>query len=341
MSNSIDTPDHGSTHTWHDGFGGEVTAGEDLRHWAHHDLAVLRDGRIATAAPAGGLAILEPDGRLHRLVSTDTNEIHGMTVIHDDGIDLLWLADCGFAMQAGDDGQYAPAGRGTRGPRAVLVDLDGAERRSISRPDHPAYEAALYLPTHVAADEERLGGSGSVWVADGYGASLVHCFSPDGSLELTLDGTEGAGRFDCPHAVFIDRRREPRLLVADRGNARVQVYDLDGTFSHCFGEGVLTSPSAFATVDDTLVVAELNARLVLLDGDDAFAEELFPGGDVVERPGWPNALDDDARPIRPPLMAEAFNSPHGLAADADGRLLVSEWLIGGRMVELRPTPDDA
>lgn len=340
-SDHEDPPMTPSTHTWHDGFGGDDAAGEQLRHWAHHDLAVLRDGRIVTPAPEGGLVILDAGGVVVDRVETDTNEIHGMTAIIDDDRELLWLADCGFVMRAGDDGQYAPAGRGSRGPRAVLVDLEGTEIRSLGVPEHEAYADALFLPTSVVEDEVRLGGSGDVWVADGYGASLVHCVAPDGSRRLTLDGTENAGRFDCPHNVFIDRRRPaPRLLVSDRGNARVQTYDLAGQPLGSFGDEVLTSPSAFATFDDQLVIAELHARLVILDRDDRLVAELFPGGEVIERPGWPNALVGDA-PVRPPLVPEQFNSPHGLAVDADGRVLVSEWLIGGRLVELRPatTPE--
>ncbi len=30
-----------------------------------------------------------------------------------------------------------------------------------------------------------------------------------------------------------------------------------------------------------------------------------------------------------------FNSPHSLAADANGNLYVSEWLIGGRYTKLK------
>ena len=36
----------------------------------------------------------------------------------------------------------------------------------------------------------------------------------------------------------------------------------------------------------------------------------------------------------PQLRPGLFNSPHGLAADADGHLYVAEWLIGGRTIKL-------
>ena len=85
----------------------------------------------------------------------------------------------------------------------------------------------------------------------------------------TLSGDEGAGRFSCPHAVFIDRRgaKTPEVYIADRSNKRVQVYGLDGRFHRSFGEGFLNSPSGFAQWGDLLVVAELYGRLAALDAN--------------------------------------------------------------------------
>jgi len=34
------------------------------------------------------------------------------------------------------------------------------------------------------------------------------------------------------------------------------------------------------------------------------------------------------------LETGKFNSPHGLAVDAQGNLFVAEWLIGGRFIRL-------
>ena len=34
------------------------------------------------------------------------------------------------------------------------------------------------------------------------------------------------------------------------------------------------------------------------------------------------------------LIAGKFNSPHGLAVDADGNIFVAEWLVGGRINKL-------
>jgi len=136
--------------------------------------------------------------------------------------------------------------------------------------------------------------------------------------------------------VFIDRRKaEPELYVADRGNHRIQVYGLDGTFRRVIGEDFLTSPSAFAVTGDTLVVSELYAAVALLDADDNLIATVGADPAATERPGWPNAAAD-GKVDRAPVHACAFNSPHGIAADPSGAIYVSEWLVGGRLIKLEP-----
>jgi hypothetical protein len=206
-----------------------------------------------------------------------------------------------------------------------------------------------YCPCGTAVDEERLGGSGDVWVADGYGSSVVHRFDSSGRHLSTLTGDEGAGRFNCPHAVFIDRRggKAPELYIADRGNKRVQVFSLDGRYLRTFGESFLNSPSGFAQWGNVLVIAELYGRLTALDSGDQLIGYIGtdPNApeqqDWPERPGWPNALAGNGRAQPPDLPApHQFNSPHSLAVDVDGNLHVSEWLIGGRYTKLTVQPAD-
>jgi hypothetical protein len=144
---------------------------------------------------------------------------------------------------------------------------------------------------------------------------------------------------NCPHAIVIDRRRaEPELYVADRRNARVQVYGLDGTFRRTVSGVDFVSPSALAIWREHLIVAEhRGARLTVLDRDDRLVEYVGRDDAASRRPGWPNAVSADGRAIAPELSTGRFNSPHGVAAADDGTLYVAEWLIGGRLVRLGPS----
>lgn len=123
--------------------------------------------------------------------------------------------------------------------------------------------------------------------------------------------------------------------VADRSNGRVQVYSLDGEFKRSFGQDFMITPSAFAPYGEFLIVAELNARLTVLDADDRLVTHLGDNHEVADAPGWPNMLDRRGLPTRTDrLRPGKFNSPHGLATDRDGNIYVSEWLIGGRYIKL-------
>jgi len=289
---------------------------------------------IAFDPETSDIVIRSRSGQVKQRWDAGTTEAHGLTVVEHEGAEAVWIVDPGFVVPRSPNGEYKPA-RGN-GAQAVLFRLDGTRLRSLERPAIPAYESGHYCPTSVAVDEVRFGGSGDIWLADGYGSNLVHRFDADGNHLQTLDGSTGAGRFDCPHAVFLDRRAvQPRLYVADRGNARLQVFAMDGSFLRVV-EGSLNSPSALASSGDLLYVAELNARLAVLDNDDVLLGYVSEGCAVTERPGWPNAQDEAGNPVRPPLTPGLFNSPHGLSVDPAGTVFVAEWLIGGRMPRLNP-----
>ena len=117
------------------------------------------------------------------------------------------------------------------------------------------------------------------------------------------------------------------------------MYDTDGRWLRTVGEGFLNSPSAFVTDGPNIVVGELYARLAVVDMDDRLVGYLGEDDQARQRPGWPNGLGPDEQPARNPnLQPGRFNSPHGLASDADGNIYVAEWLIGGRMIKLDHVP---
>ena len=319
--------------------------------WVHNAVVATNGGEII-GFHAGQLVAFDTEGQLLRVVETGLTEGHGITLVREDNDEFLWISDPGFVFSCGaDDGDpnWAPMfGKGvhcqTRTPRVVKMTLDGQIHSELAIPPRdpaiPAGPMGPYCPCGCAVDEERFGGKGDIWVADGYGSGVVHRFDKHGNHRSTLTGDEAGQRLACPHAIFIDRRKmAPELYVADRINTRVLVYDLDGRYLRTFGEQILNSPSDFAQWGDLLVVAELYGRVTVLDPEDQLLGYI--GGDPAAaqgwptRPGWPNALADDGHTEIPHLPRhDRFNSPHAVAADADGNLYVSEWLLGGRYTKL-------
>lgn len=306
--------------------------------WAHHGAAVTEDGDILTFhAARSELLVLDQTGRLLRSVPVDVVQGHGFTLVEEDGTPLLWIADTGAKARPQADGSYLVVPRGNGA--AVQISLDGSPRMRLDAPDISMYRTKPFRPTQVAVDERRFGGSGDIWIADGYGAEVVHRYHTSGMYIATLNGSEGAGLFAQPHSVFIDRRGQvPELYIADRLNRRIQVFDLNGRFQRSFGEGYLLSPSGFAPYGDYLLIAELDARIVVVDANDNRVGVIGRGSlEARQRPGWPNATAA-GRTVSPSIPPDEFNTPHAIATDRNGTIFVVEWLIGGRLVALIPRP---
>lgn len=282
------------------------------------------------------LLTLHPDGTLLHSVPVDIDEAHGLTYVSDGGVPYLWLADASVGRHPDTGYERNP---GTTNSNVVKVGLDARTAMSLVRPPHPAYATGKYRPTCVAVYEERFGGNGEIWVADGYGESYVHHFDRSGNYLGSLSGEQGGGRFQTPHALFVDRRRgEPELYIADRGNARIQVYGMDGHFRRLI-EGFLHRPTWMVAAGDLLILVEFTPpRVTILDGKDRLVGYLAEGPVILDRPGWPNELDAAGKPKRPSLEPGILNSPHSIAADAEGNLYLSEYMIGGRMPKLQKMP---
>ena len=80
-------------------------------------------------------------------------------------------------------------------------------------------------------NEAVVGPAGDIFVLQGHGKgdSRVLKFDKDGNFIKTWGGHgKGPGEFDLPHSLVFDT--QGLLYIADRNNARIQVFDADGTW---------------------------------------------------------------------------------------------------------------
>ena len=179
-----------------------------------------------------------------------------------------------------------------------------------------------YSPTNVA-----IAPNGDVYVGDGYGSSYINQYSSKGTYIRTFGGKgKGAGELDCPHGLIVDRREAtPTLMVADRGNRRLQVFSLDG--SHLRYIDGTQHPCHFSEHKGVMVVPDLWARVTLIDRKNTVIAQLGDAG--------PESWQAVRKGPRDGFPAGKFVCPHGACFDRDGNIYVVEWVEVGRVTKLR------
>ena len=201
---------------------------------------------------------------------------HGLRVDRDENV---WVTDIGTHRVF----KFDPAGKLLL---ALGTGKPGQDDNQFDRPTDVAF-----------------GSNGEFYVSDGYGNTRVLKFSAEGKLIKTW-GTpgKGAGQFNLPHAIVVDATG--RVLVGDRENNRIQVFDSEGTLLETW---VGFAPYGLAFDDQgVLFVATGREHEVLC---------LDASGKVQRRWGQKGNAPGE------------FDLPHMLAFDASGNLYVAE--VGG------------
>lgn len=206
---------------------------------------------------------------------------HGLRVDRDDNV---WVTDIGHHTVL----KFSPQGK-------LLLALGRVDRPGTG-------DDQFNKPTDVA-----FGLKGEVYVSDGYGNSRVMKFSAKGKFLMSW-GRRGKGRgeFHLPHSILVDAKG--RVLVGDRENNRVQVFDSQGR--------LLKIWTGFAPYG---MAFDAQGHLFVADGRANAVLQISKSGKVIGQWG------------RKGKRPGEFNLPHMLAADSAGNLYVAE--VGGRRLQ--------
>jgi hypothetical protein len=178
-------------------------------------------------------------------------------------------------------------------------------------------------PTDVAVTPE-----GEVFVSDGYGNNRVAHWDKNGKFVKSWGKLgAGPGDFNVPHAIAIDS--SGRLYVADRNNARVQVFDQTGKFLDEWRN--LITPWGFCVtqIDEIWVCGSSAMPWWPQDGargcppKDQVFMKFAPSGKLLELWTVPKGEDGKEQPGE-------LNWVHAMAADSQGNLYAGD-IVGQRM----------
>lgn len=299
--------------TWRDNWALIPDSASGRANGRTHGICITRQNRVMVFHQAeNAILTYDVDGRLLSAVGGKRwTGAHGMTLVEENGTEYLWLTD--------QDSK-----------EVAKVTLRGDTVMTLNKPQHLLYEqGGTYTPTWVAQNPDN----GDIWLADGYGSSLVHRHDRNGRQLGTLDGTEGAGRFNTPHGIAMRRGNDGvELWIADRTHCRIVIYDGEGIFRRRLD--YVHSPCGFDFKGDYVVVPELLTGVKIIHTESLkLVTEIGanPRVTTTSRPsGWPDLLGTG-------LVAPGyFNSPHAAAFGQNGDIFCVEWIKGGRITRLIP-----
>jgi hypothetical protein len=289
-----------------------------LRWETTHGVAIDGDGFVyikqqghAGGTPMDTVVVFDPTGKYVRSFGNEYYPGgHGIDVRSEGRQEFLYLCDIHHRQ-------------------VIKTDLKGEEVWKLCYPTeaHVYDRVKKFSPTNVAFAHD-----GSFYVGDGYGSNYIHQYDRDAKWVRTWGGTgTGPGKMRTPHGLWLDDRpgRTPALVVADRANARLQYFSLDGKFQGIVND--MLFPAHFDIRGDVLMVPDLHARITLLDRNNKVLVHL---GDDAD---WRRTVLDGFKVrMKPELWRSGrFVHPHDACFDRDGNIYVTEWVHTGRVSFLR------
>ena len=245
--------------------------------------------------------VYQPDGKFLR--AWNVEDFGGAHYIRIGPKGNVWTANINNHVVR----KYSPEGK-------LLLTLGqpgraGSDRRHFDRPTD-----MVILPT------------GDIFVTDGYGNRRVMHFDAAGKY-VNQWGQAGTkpGRFALPHSIVADSHR--RLYVADRENARIQVFDTKGKLLAVWADlitpwGLWLTKKGELWVCGSSPVKDNTGKWLVTPPSDQVLMKLSLKGKVLLRVPL-------KKTTAPPGKPGQLNWVHGIAFDSQGNLYLGD-IQGGR-----------
>ncbi len=175
----------------------------------------------AYGAAAAQLLEFDRNGRYLREIGKNLYAWSFAHAVRVDPAGNIWAVDKGSDMIV----KFNPQGRVVMvfGRKKEASDENDAPWTHVN-PPRPAIDGEFRQPTDVTWDK-----AGNIFISDGYVNSRIAKYDKNGDW-VNQWGNPGKnpGEFNTPHSIAADA--QGNIYVADRGNARIQVFDPDGAF---------------------------------------------------------------------------------------------------------------
>ncbi|CAN5153287.1 hypothetical protein BH09BAC6_BH09BAC6_14020 [soil metagenome] len=182
-----------------------------------------------------------------------------------------------------------------------------------------------------AAQGIAVDGAGNVYVAD-TDNSLIRKITPQGlvttiagdRLPHSNDGVGRAASFNTPYGVAADA--VGNVYVADTQNSLIRKITPTGVVTTFAGNGSIGyadgQGTAASFAQPTGITLDKNGNLFVTDVFSSLVRKITPGGLVSRYAGGPVGSDNGAN------LSAKFRLPHGIAADGNGNVYVSDTFNG-------------
>lgn len=277
----------------------------------HGGVAIDRAGNIYVSTDTQrGILVFGADGKYRRCFGP--THIHGLYLRHE------------------RDGEYLYAARPDF-HEVLKIKTDGTVVWTMGYPEASGIytKAEEFNPTNIVALQD-----GTIFVADGYGKNYIHKYDRNRKYIKSFGGPGGTpaedGKFNRCHGLAVDTRGpKPMLIVCNRESGRVEQWDTDGNLVKVLQRN-LRMPATAYVAGDYVAIGELQGRVTILGKDNSIVAQIGDNPNTSQRANYG---------LEPAQWTEGIcNSPHGIAIDKSGNVIVSEWSKFGRLLMFAPKP---